>query len=436
MLLLFNCLQKVNAFLYEVGIIFTAVLCFLPLIIKHQKTLHYIWITLCTFLMVFNVNLIAMNFHKAGWDFNVYCAAVKVFENNGNPYLVNEVQKLSGNSLPFIYPPISIFLFKTFCYLNSIFNVRISYHILWCIFILGIFFIIKKGDKCFSPLLLVTLLLSGFLATFWNFFTGNIGLFELLLLSVCFYFVIKGKYYLAMFPLTLIALLKIIPLALIGIFILSGITKSSRLKVLLFGVLLFIFFSSLSYFLFPDITHSYYLSLMGKLGKQISPIYEKGGISNPSTFYMVKSVSEMLFGNNFIVSLTIYILLIAFIFAIFLDYVLKNDRDFLDILSAWVLFFLIVSPRLKPYSFAFALIPVYFLIKDFTERYKFLAIFIVSVIPLLRLRLYSFFAASTEPLFILGNTIFDYNQSICLLIFFIFTLLYDRFKIKLVKNYV
>src|SRR3990167_8828926 len=139
------------------------------------------------------------------------------------------------------------------------------------------FLIIKKGDERFNPLLLVTLLASGFLATFWNFFTGNIGLLELLLLSLCFYFTIKEKYYLAMFPLAFIALLKIIPLGLMSIFIFSGISKSSKLKVLSSGVILFIFFSSLSYILFPDITHSYYLALMGKIGKQISPIHEKGG---------------------------------------------------------------------------------------------------------------------------------------------------------------
>ncbi|MCC7212733.1 MAG: DUF2029 domain-containing protein [Candidatus Brocadia sp.] len=435
MLLLLNCLQKLNFFLYEVGIIFTAALCFLPFIVKHQKTLNYIWVVLCILLIVLNILLTYTYFYCSGWDVNIYCAAVKVFNNNGNPYLIHELQKLSSGALPFVYPPISIYFFKILCYLICIFDSKASYYFLWCLFLTGAFFIIRNNDKNFKPLLLILLFTTGFLATYWNYLTGNIGLLELFLLSICFSFAIKEKYYLAMFPLAFLALLKITPLALVSFFIFSGISKYSKLKVVSFGLILFIFFSSLSYVLFPDITHSYYLSLMGKIENQNSPIYENGGIGNPSLFFLVKNIAETLFSNNFTIFLIIYILLIGFVFTLFLNYTLKKNRNFLEILSTGILFFLIVSPRLKPYSFTFALIPVYFLIKDFDVRYKFLSIFIVSVIPLLMLRLHIFASiAGNVPAF--PKALLKYNQSICLLCFFILALTYDSFRNKLVKYYV
>lgn len=435
MLLLLTCLQNLSFFLYEVGIIFTAVLCFLPFVVKHQKPLYYIWVALCAFLLVLNILLTYTYFSCSGWDLNVYCAAVKVFNNNGNPYLVNELQKSSSGILPFVYPPTSIYFFKILCYPSCIFDSRASYYFLWCLLLAGAFFVIRKNDKNFQPLLLIILFTTGFLATHWNYLTGNIGLLELLLLSICFSFAIKEKYYLAMFPLAFIALLKITPLVLVSIFIFSGISKFSKFKLMSFGLILFIFLSSLSYILFPDITHSYYLALMGKIENQNSPIYEGGGIGNPSLFFLLKNINETLFSNNFTTFLILYILLIGSVFALFLNYTLKKNRNFPEVLSTGILFFLIASPRLKPYSFTFALIPVYFLIKDFHVRYKFLSIFIVSVIPLLMLRLHIFASIiGNVPTF--PKTIVKYHQSICLLCFFIFALTYDSFKNKLVKYYV
>ena len=219
-------LNKIDIELFRFSPLFVVGLCVLLLIIRNERTGYHVWIALCIFLMVLTIGIIRRSYYETGWDFNVYIAAVSAFENGTNPYSVGNLQKyqLQASNLPFFYPPISISFFKllivSFQKIHMS-NFRINYYILWCLFLIGTFFVIRRGDKDFQPLLLITLLTTGFIASFWNYLTGNIGLIDLFLFSLTFYFILKERYYLSAAFIALTAAMKIVPLVFIIIFIFS-----------------------------------------------------------------------------------------------------------------------------------------------------------------------------------------------------------------------
>lgn len=429
-------LHKIDIEFFRFSPLFVVGLCLLLLIIRNERTGYSVWIALCIFLLVLTVGIIRKSYYETGWDFNVYIAAVSAFENGSDPYSVGNLQKyqMQASNLPFVYPPISILFFKALivCFKKlHLSNFRINYYILWCLFLTGTFFVIRRGDKDFQPLLLTTLLTTGFIASFWNFLTGNIGLIELFLFSLTFYFILKERYYLSAAFITVTAAMKIIPLVFLIFFIFLKTSKQGKWRIILFSVMLFVLISVASYFLFPDITYSYYQSVLGKLGGEGSPIHESGGIVNPSLFFLIRNVSRRLFCESYVVSFSIYTLFVGCVIAFFNRYVLKKDRDFVKIFSLGVISFFLVFPRTSPYSFAFVLLPVYFLIKEFDLRNKFLTVLVVSAVPLITL------LKLVTNVFVYGRRddsyftkVLSYSQSICLLVFFVFFLVRDYFDSK------
>lgn len=429
-------LNKIDIELFKFSPLFVVGLCVLLLIVWNERVGYYVWISLCIFLLVLTVGIIRKSYYETGWDFNVYIAAVSAFENGLDPYSVGNLQKyqIQASNLPFVYPPISILFFKSlivFFKKIHLSNFRINYYILWCLFLTGTFFVIRRGDKDFQPLLLITLLTTGFIASFWNFLTGNVGLIELFLFSLTFYFILKDRYYLSAVFLSLTAAMKIIPLAYVIFFVFSKKPNSVKWKVILLSVMLFVLFSVVSYFLFPDITYSYYHSVLGKLGGEGSPIHESVGIVNPSLFFLIRNVSRKLFCESHVVSFSIYSLFVGCVIAFFSKYVLKKDRDFVKIFSLGVISFFLVFPRTSPYSFTFVLLPVYFLAKEFDLMNKFLTVLIVSAVPLITL------LKLVTNVFIYGRKdyscfakMLNYSQSTCLLLFFVFFLVRDYFDSK------
>ena len=317
-------LNKIDIELFKFSPLFVVGLCVLLLIIRNERTVYYVWIALCIFLLVLTVGIIRKSYYETGWDFNVYIAAVSAFENGIDPYSVGNLQKyqIQASNLPFVYPPISILFLN-----HSLFSLRrficlISGLIITfsgVFFLTGTFFVIRRGDKDFQPLLLITLLTTGFIASFWNYLTGNVGLIELFLFSLTFYFVLKERYYLSSAFITLAATMKIIPLVFLIFFIFLKTSKQGKWRIILFSVMLFVLISAVSYFLFPDITYSYYQSVLGKLGGEGSPIHESGGIVNPSLFFLIRNVSRKLFCESYVVSFSIYTLFVGCVIAFSVD---------------------------------------------------------------------------------------------------------------------
>ena len=63
------------------------------------------------FLLMMNI---AIHPDRYQWDLRVYRQAAKVFEEGGNPYDAEKVMDATGVAWPFVYPPLSLHLFRPF----------------------------------------------------------------------------------------------------------------------------------------------------------------------------------------------------------------------------------------------------------------------------------------------------------------------------------
>lgn len=399
----------INAFIVGLAILLIGIL--------QKRT--YLSLCLCLiFINIFLIIITGITIDSVGGDYNIYCGAVKVFENGNNPYLVDNLRVYTRSDLSFTYLPLNIIIFKGLCHFNRYFDSWIIYYICWAGLLFGSFLVIKKSDADCQHLLLFTLLITGFMGTYWNFFTGNTGLIHVFLISLMFYSIIKKRYYWASLFLVFASLLKIIPLILSALFIFAKISKWTKMKIWIFVALLFISTHLLSFILYPGITTSYYLSIIGWMGQQHSPIHERVG----TFFFLFKEISNTLFGGIPVISLCLYLVFTGLILAVVVKYSRVKNRSFLNVFSLGMLAFMLIFPRLRAYSFAWSLVPAYFLVKDWNLNGKLLAVLIVSVAPLCFLGTFSisgWFLGWLETV--------EYGQSICSLAFFILILMPDYF---------
>lgn len=360
-----------------------------------------------------------MRLHGTGWDFKTYCSAVKAVEEGKNPYFLKDLKEYGEGYLSFLYPPSSIILFKVFCF----FDKKVSYHFLWLLLLIFSFFLIKLCDKNFNSFFLMTLLITGFTATYHNFRSGNVGLLELFFFSFVFLFLIKEKYSLFAIFLNITAWLKVIPILYGGLFIFLKTSRLKKLKTLSFLLIIFVFINFSSYVFYPKIISSYYFSVTGKIDNQNSPLNEIGDFSNPSSLFFFKELFSRLFGLNNLISFAFFILFLALVILLF--FIIRGQRiGNLDLFSFGILSILLMLPRLKPYSFTLALLPIYFLTKDFDYKGKFWTITMASLLPLL-LAMFSYFL----KLFRLDSGFYDqilflssYRQLFCLFALFVYIL--------------
>jgi hypothetical protein len=129
-----------------------------------------------------------------------------------------------------------------------------------------------------------------------------------------------------------------------------------------------------------------------------------------------------LLGGNFFIFALLYLSFAGFIAWLFFYY-MRREKQFLKVFSMCILALLIVMPRLKPHSFVFALLPIYFLTKDLDLKEKFITLLVVSVSPLIFLVLTPVIELSRN---IILRAVWHYNLFFSLLAFFMLFLIKDR----------
>lgn len=373
------------------------------------------WMFFCFSLIAVNILLIFKYYHQSGWDFQVYCSAVRAWENAYNPYLVGHL-RLFGNyckDFPFVYLPFTIFFFKPLCLGNP----KVNYYIFWLILLALTFFIIRSQDKTFKPLFLITLLMTAFYAALNNFWSGNIGLVEMFIFLLVLYYIANKRYYLAAFFLGLLSTIKITPLLLAWLFAFADIPRSAKIKVMGLIFAVFILISVLSYAVFPDVTPYYYMTITGKIANQDHAIREEGNQGNPAPFFFIRGIAKYLFGGNMIIFLTLFGIFAFLLFGLFLSWVRRKGWSFLELFCLGTIPFMLILPRLKSYSFALLIPCIYFLTKDLDLRHRFWTLFIVSACPLILWGIDT--VTNGMPGSYLAQRMLDYRQSIFLLIFFV-----------------
>lgn len=130
------------------------------------------------------------------WDFQVYYSAAKCYTHGLNPYNIKELFSVHTNvsQLPYMYPPIAIYYFLPFSFLN----IQLAITIYLCIKILALIALFYTWfkiyfDKKYLIVFLYFSLLAFNAAIHKDLITGNISIFEQLLIWIAIYFFLKEK---------------------------------------------------------------------------------------------------------------------------------------------------------------------------------------------------------------------------------------------------
>ncbi|MCF7861004.1 DUF2029 domain-containing protein [Candidatus Woesearchaeota archaeon] len=366
-------------------------------------------------VIILSIAMVIIAFPTSGWDFVIDCHAVEVVKDGGNPYQYDQLlEKSHMEGMFFWYPPISLLLYEKACQ-----GFRLNYHIIWSLLLIATFIVIASARKKNSRSLLMVLLISGFLGSYWNFRTGNIGIFQLLFYAIAIYFLLYKRPFLSGIVLTLMCYPKLIHFILAPIFLFFQKRKKIYFVIgLLFS---FIILSLTSMILFPKMTADYFPNMIS--GPQLEdvdhlalvdhfiPLSMGGGKHNPSLVLLLFSI----FNGHQYLSLLVYFLIIVIIGLIYLKYHKHRTKYSDNLMFALVSVFL-VYPRLKPYTFILVVIPVYFLINDFKLKHIINMILITCYFPI-------FLFAAGYAFNMYGDFLWvDYGQYLSLVLFYIYYL--------------
>jgi hypothetical protein len=332
----------------------------------------------CILLIALNFAVALARSGGAGWDFVAYRSAVMAFLDGRDPYVVENLMRYSDWSWPFVYPPSTLVLFYPVVFFAEI----VGYRFLWFLLLAASFLIVRSFDRDHQPLFLATILMTGFMASYHNFRTGNIGFIELAFFGLAFKFVYGKKPALSAIFVGLAAWFKVYPALIGGAFVFGKGSIRDRIKPLFALFLVLVLIGGSSWVFFPRLTVSYLGALTGRISGQHSPVKEADGSTNPSSFLFFKEAGERYLGAIPGASTGLYILCAGLILGLFIREARREARDPVEVFSMGTWAILLLLPRLKSYSLTLALIPAYFLMKDLDTRRKLLTLFLIGFAPL------------------------------------------------------
>jgi len=266
-------------------------------------------------------------------------------------------------------------------------------------------YIISKSDDNPDYILYITLLLTGFFSVYWNFLTGNFAIMSLFLISVMFYLVKKDKFKESAIVNGLMTSITLYPIMFSGAYLtLKRPYKDILLLIGIVGMTFGVLFIA-SYIFNPPLSQSFIQSLVGNESQMYA---DSGGMSNPTPYLMFGYI----FQNNTLIVGTLSFIYIGLVLGALYLFT-KQNTDIFKLYNFGFLSMFMLLIRIKPYSFVMAVIPIYFLIKNYSYKLKIIILLIVSLFPILMYKdfwekflplpeIIIYFAQATSLFFIYG----------------------------------
>lgn len=320
------------------------------------------------FLLVYLFSNTATNL----WDFRVYHTAARTFLNGSDPYVLDQLKATEPSmlDLPYMYPPLILYFFAPFTYLE-LDTASILYTSLKLI---ALILLIKQWRLIYFPtnhaLLFALFCLLGFnAAIFKDLFTGNVSIFEQLVLWIGLVHWLNQRNWQFAFCILLMSSIKLLPVVLLGLLLFSK--HPNRIKVLMVSILTFLVYLGMNWLVLPELTLSY----LNKFGGNAIP---EGGIGNACTLEFWRSVLHYLnLEQPSVVLLISYLTTCALV--VFFGYQKINqlkrrdDRQSkVELLFVFLLSFALVMPRLKDYSYILFIPPVFYFFVQNLSKLKWL----------------------------------------------------------------
>lgn len=325
------------------------------------------------------------------WDFGIYHAAAKTYMAGLNPYDLKNLSQTAGKEmdLGYVYAPVILHFFYPFALFDPN-TARVIFYLLKLAALFGLVYLWMSEFRVSynSPYFYLFLLFAFNGALYLDIRSGNISIFQQLLLWSAFAFYLRKKYVYFSALIILISLFKLTPL----FFLLLFLTDSERKPLhFLSSILIFlVIFLGGSYLTDPELTRSFFTSVKG---------LDEHGIKNPASFPFFRDLTGMIFMKAGIKNPKLLYQLLYVIFSgtvIYYTYRLLNqyrntdkgeneDQQSLAIQKYSSIFILTLAyalllPRFKDYAFIL-LIPVTYL--ELIRHRSKIALFAILILPFL-----------------------------------------------------
>jgi hypothetical protein len=341
---------------------------------------------------------------------------VQAFDHSQNPYILENVipYQIGGTNLLLTYPPHTLYFFWLLDFFSVFHYMGVYYLLLVSLLIISAYLIVNL-DKKPHYLFLTTLLLTGFMSTFWNFLTGNQLILILLLFAITFTLLVKGKYLQSSIVMGLSAAVSLFTTPFIALYLIVKRPIVDRLMLISLSIGIVASFFVADFLVNPSLVISYISMMQSSTG----PFHYPGGWNEPTPYLMFKDALNGMFPGNVIPLVIISCIYVGLILYATWKYYVKNHSNTLKILSLVMFSIFMVLPRITPYDFIILVVPLYLLFKDCSYRIKSLVLAVVSILPLF---------VWTTPAFGISGTnlpILAYVQVYSLILIFILVILHD-----------
>lgn len=349
-----------------------------------------------------------------GWDYRVYMGAVNALNQNKDPYILDNIKDYVGDTLPFTYAPHTLLFFGVLFLFP---NIGIFYLLLIILMLISTYLVLTMDQKP-HYLFLGTLLLTGFISAYWNFLTGNIhGIFFLFLLAGSMYLLKQERFYVSAIVIGLMSSWSLFPIIFSAVFLVIKRPLVERFKLICLscgtsGTILV-----LSFIVNPPLMQSFIQSLTAST----SAIHDSGGMATPLPYLMFGDIAKGLYLGSPVFSAILSIMYICLVIGAANYFIKKNQENLLKIYSFVFLSIFMLLPRIKPYYFIMLVVPLYFLVKDYSYKAKLLVFTGISLFPL-----FVYLNYWVNPKLV-PDMVNLYAQTMSLFFIFGFIILYDRY---------
>jgi hypothetical protein len=332
--------------------------------IKTRKVVKKIFLLVWLLYFAYCIYYLIDRFEEYHWDFKMQSGAARILAQGKNPYDPRVTRVELGTPLWYAYPPATLWFYrlfnfmgeKTACLVFLFLKVGAIFFLLW---FWSKYFLEEKLEAAFC----FFCLFAYNSALFLDLRSGNINLFEQLLLWLSFYFFLKNRLPLCCGLVLLAASFKIMPI----FFLVLILFKKNRHKVWLFlsSAALFLGYFLIQYALWPQMFRAFLEAGRGTLVER--------RIISPTTFGFITEIFDLLARRRaFVINQewqeAIFGLIILFV--LFFSYraylVLKKyepeDKEKI-VVFLLCLIYALITLRMKDYAYVLLLVPSYYIIK-------------------------------------------------------------------------
>jgi len=381
------------------------------------------YVLFCAILLCLTAGqlLLGLSIPESGMDYRVFKGAVQSLNQGENPYSLSNITYYVGGTLPFNYPPHTLLFFWCLQFFFIFQSIWVYYAFLVAFMVASGYLILTLDQKP-QYLFFITLLLTGFISTFWNFFTGNKDTLFLFLFAGIFYLLIKEKFWQSSIVMGLMGSFSLITIPFIALYLVVRRSVMDRLSYILLsiGVIAAIFL--ITWWINPSLFVSYIENIRGST----SPLLDESGRTTPTPFLMFGVLLNPINGGITIPMIFVSVFYVSLIIGASWFVLRKNQKNPLLIYSFVTLSIFMILPRTKPYDFIILVLPLYFLFKNYGYKIKILALAVISLLPLSVW--YYFLIDRTQPISYLAYLVYQYSQTFSLFLVFIiaFVLIYHK----------